>query len=128
MPGVKGNKNALKHGLRMDLSKLDGRTAPARAVKQILKELREYVGEGTVATELLLHRIAYKCVKLSMYEATKIDDMTAEESPAYIPLANSLRLDIQQLEKMVGSGSKAPDLQSYLSQNYGEASKKGKNS
>lgn len=115
----------MKTGLYLDLSKLDGRTSIAKAAKQVLEALREFVGDTTVIHEILLHRITYKTIRLSLYEAAKMEENgMAKEADHYLPMANSLRLDIAQLEKMVGNGRKLPDLDEYVEVTYGD--KKGK--
>jgi len=110
-----------KHGLytEIDLNCLDKRTRLAKAIKSLKKELRDFVGNPTPATELLIHRIIYKTVKLSLYESTSLQDPKNEEAAHYLPMSNSLRLDLVALAGMVGK-SKPPDLGKYLAENYGD--------
>ena len=117
----RNNKNAVKTGLYLNLEKLDGRTAPARAKKEILNALRDYVGNVSILHEILIHEICYKTIRLGEYEITKLTDGKGmDEADHYIPLSNSLRLDIQQLERMVDKNQRAPDLTEYVKKAYGK--------
>jgi len=109
-----------RHGLFLDVSKIDGRTRLGRTVKGIKDALREYKGEPTIVSEMLIHRIVFKAVRLTLHEISVLKDPSIVESDAYLPMANSLRLDLQALEKMADSGKKAPDLDEYLKTAYSE--------
>lgn len=108
-----------KHGLYMDPADIDGRTRLGRTIRGIKDALREYKGESSIVSEMLIDRIVYKAIRLCLYEVNVLKDPNMVESDAYLPMANSLRLDLQALEKMVGTGKKAPDLNEYLKNVYG---------
>ncbi len=93
---------------------LDGRTNLSKLIRELKKELTEYVGESTIAAEMLIQRIVYKHLRLSQYENTFIENPKNEEKQHYIPLANSLRLDLQALKELAGKSTAPPDLRSYL--------------
>ena len=108
-----------RHGLYIDVANIKRNTRAGVAIDTIKKALREWVGEGTAGTELLIQRIAYKVVRLSMYEASRYDDPDLDEAAIYLPMSNSLRLDLAALSSMAGRG-RPPDLQEYLEQVYGK--------
>jgi hypothetical protein len=118
---IKRRKGHAKHGLYLtiDLSGIDSRTKTGRMIKGLKKELRLFVGDTSTASELLIHRIVYKTIKLSLYETTSLMNPQNSEAGHYLPMANSLRLDLQALAGMAGQ-KKAPDLQGYLDAIYNE--------
>ena len=101
-----------------DLEEIDGRTQLGKGIQALKTGLRAYLdGETTVVSELLIQRITYKAIKLAMYESTCLRDPTNEEAPHYLPLSNSLRLDLQALQALAGQ-SKPPSLDDYLQSTY----------
>jgi hypothetical protein len=101
---------------QVDERNLDGRTKMAKVIRELKKELQAYIGEPTVATEMLLQRIIYKHLRLSAYENAFIENPENEEKQHYIPLANSLRLDLQTLKDIAGQKKQPPNLAGYLKQ------------
>lgn len=99
---------------KFDEQALDGRTTTARVIRELKKELQEYVGESTIAAEMLIVRIIYKHLRLSAYENAFIENPKHEEKQHYLPLANSLRLDLQTLKELAGQKKAPPDLNAYL--------------
>jgi hypothetical protein len=95
---------------------LDGRTTTAKIIRELKRELNVYVGQPTVATEILINRIIYKHLRLSAYENAFVENPKPEEKQHYIPLSNSLRLDLQTLKEMVAQKKQPPDLQGYIKQ------------
>ena len=116
---TKAVSRAVKHRLyaKIDLNAIDGRTHVGKAITALKKELRDYIGEPTPGSELLIQRITYKAIKLSLYEVSCLTDLKPEESDHYLPMANSLRLDLAALGHMAGQ-ARAPDLRDYLATNY----------
>jgi len=119
--GKSGGTSLIKHGLyeRLDLSGIDQRTIVGRVVKTLKKQLREYVGDGNAATEILIQRIAYKTLRCSRYEVNNLGSKQDVESDHYLPMSNSLRLDLQALAQLVGR-VKGPDIEDYINKEYGE--------
>ncbi len=99
---------------QIDEGQLDGRTTTAKVIRELKRELQEYVGVSTIAAEMLIVRIIYKHLRLSAYENAFIENPKPEEKQHYIPLANSLRLDLQTLKELAGQRKAPPDLNSYL--------------
>jgi len=83
------------------------------------ERLRDFVGVSNAVTDLLIHRILYKSLRLSMYETSKILDDPFQEADHYLPMSNSLRLDLTALASMAGK-KRPPSLDDYLQENYGE--------
>jgi hypothetical protein len=108
------------HGLYLDLNmrNIDYRTKLGKAVKGLKTQLRTFVGESTTASELLIQRITYKAIKLGLYELNCFMNLENKESDHYLPMANSLRLDLQALAGMAGK-PKPPNLDEYLRRTYG---------
>ena len=100
---------------KIDLHRVNGRTKLGRAVREITRQLREYVGTGgNITTELLAQRVVYKVLRLSFYEKKKLSNLEDfMEADHYIPLCNSLRLDLRALSAMIGE-ERPPSLQDYL--------------
>lgn|GEM_PF-6712934 len=98
----KDRRRWLKTGLytEIDIDAIDGRTRTGKTVKGLKAGLRDYVGNPTPASELLIHRIVYKTIKLSLYEASSLTMLTNEESAHYLPMSNSLRLDLRELAEL----------------------------
>jgi hypothetical protein len=108
---------------KIDLESIDGRTTLGKAVKEIKTQLREYVGDNrTLVAEILIGRIAYKVVRLCRYEINNLENPADQEVPHFLPLANSLRLDLIALQQMAGE-TKPPTLDDFLFTNYGKAGK-----
>lgn len=99
---------------QIDENALDGRTTTAKVIRELRKELQAYVGESTVAADILINRIIYKHLRLSAYENAFVENPKQEEKQHYIPLANSLRLDLQTLKELAGQKKAPPDLNTYL--------------
>ena len=108
-----------KGGLRLELAydHLDGRTRVAKSIKAIRDDLRKYVGETSAVSEILISRISYKALKLSLYELSSLQNLENQEAHYYLPMANSLRLDLQALEVLTGR-PQPPDLESYINAKY----------
>lgn len=104
------------HGLyrRIDLETLDGRTRLGRAAKEIQAELKAYVGQGSVITDVLINQIVYKVLRLRLYQSNNFDNPDDFEAAHYLPLSNSLRLDLQELARQTGE-TRPPSLDEYLS-------------
>jgi hypothetical protein len=98
---------------QLDLDNLDNRTNVAKAVRSLQEALREYTGAVSVLSEILINQIIYKAVKLHFYTASCLQDLQNVEAPHYLPMANSLRLDLEALAKQAGS-SKPLSLEEYL--------------
>jgi hypothetical protein len=81
----------------------------------MLKEaLREYAGQPTVATEMLIPRLVFMHVRLSMYEAAIIDrPYDVEIAGHYVPMLGKFRSSLEALQKLAGQ-PKVIDLNSYL--------------
>ena len=58
---------------RIEENALDGRTTVAKLIKELKNGLQEYVGETTIASEMLIQRIIYKHIRLSAYENSFIE-------------------------------------------------------
>ena len=123
-PPLPTRTSRLKHHFytKLDLSGIDKRTKLGRSIKALRRELREYVGEPSIGSEILIQRIIFKVIKLAQYEMVSLVNAYTDEAQHYLPMANSLRLDIQALQKMAGNKSKTPDLSRYLNK-LKEASK-----
>jgi hypothetical protein len=121
LDGKKDKRKYAKSGLYrdIDISLVDGRTQAGKTIVGLRRELRDFVGEGTIATELLINQISYKVLKLTLYQAASLKSLKNEEAPHFLPMANSLRLDLVALAGMAGQ-KKAPDLQGYLDAVYNE--------
>jgi hypothetical protein len=103
------------HGLykKIDLSTLDGRTKLGRAAKEIQTDLQNFVGKGNVVTDLLITQIIYKALRLQLYQGNNFDNPKDSEVAHFIPLSNSLRLDLQELARLAGE-ARPPSLDDYL--------------
>jgi len=95
-------QNRYLHGLHIDLrpKDLDGRTVPGQMVKVLGRYLREYIGQSTAASEVLINRIVFKAVKLSIYESHCFSQPLKDLDPFYLPMTNSLRQDLIALGQM----------------------------
>lgn len=104
------------HGLysKLDLSTIDGRTRLGKIANNIRSDLQEYVGDGTAISGILIEQILYKFIRISMYQANQLTIEDYSEKQHYIPLSNSLRLDLQELARQAGE-AKPPSLEDYLS-------------
>ena len=124
LPHKSPTKNAMqpyKHGLYLDLriGNVDSRTAVGKAHKALTGHLRQFVGESTVITELLLSRICFKTLKLYLYEAEQLNKPLDNQISVYLSISNSLRRDLAELARMAAAPKDA-DLMDYLKQNYGK--------
>jgi hypothetical protein len=102
---------------QLDEQNLDGRTTLAKLVKELGQELNEYVGNRSIVSDILIQRIIFKHIRLASYESKFIENPDSEEKQHYLPMANSLRLDLQALAGLAGK-SKPPDLGKYIETNY----------
>jgi hypothetical protein len=94
--------------------KLDGRTALARAINLMRRELVKHVGgKPSIAEALLIDRIVHKAVKAYIYETNFFIDQNQGSKDHYLALVNSLRLDLQVLG-IKRNEEKALDLAEYL--------------
>ena len=121
---IKLNKPKLQsfsHGLYLDLriNTVDERTSIGKAHKALTSHLRQFVGESTVITELLLSRIVFKALKLYLFESEELSKPLSEMLPVYLSMSNSLRRDLAELSRMA-SAPKEQDLMDYLKSNYGK--------
>ncbi len=108
----------MKHGLYIQVNGIDGRTRLGKTISALRNQLRNFVGESTTGSELLIARIVYKSIRLGLYEAAKFADLEGGEADHYLPMSNSLRLDLVALATMAGK-PKVPDLDEYIRANYG---------
>lgn len=108
--------------VKLHLDDLDHRSRIVRTLKYLQEQLREYVGNANIISELLIQRIAYKAVRLSMYEVSMIQDPNPVDARHYLPFANSLRMDLQTLEKIAETAKSVPTIDEILAQakNVGE--------
>jgi hypothetical protein len=92
-----GPNKTIKHGVRskLDLEIVDGRTKLGKAIAALRTQLRDYARDISPASELLIQRVIYKSVKLAIYESRMIQN--PDEAAHYLPMANSLRLDLAAL-------------------------------
>lgn len=106
---------AITHGLRayIDMAAIDKRTKLGKAISALKDQLRNFVGEPTPISELLIQRITYKSIKLSLYESYALSELSNSEANVYLPMANSLRLDLQALAQLAGK-SKAPSYEEIM--------------
>jgi hypothetical protein len=95
-----------QHGLYIDVAAIKKTSKAGRAITAIKQALRDWIGEGNVGAELILQRIAYKALRLSLYEASRFEDPDQSEAAHYLPMSNSLRLDIQAVLNMRESQGK----------------------
>jgi len=107
----------------IDIKMIDGRTKAGKAIAGLRRELQEYVGQGSIAADLLIGQICYKVLKLTLYQTSSLKDLQNEEAAHFLPMANSLRLDLVALKDMAGK-AKALDLGSYIETHYGKDNKK----
>jgi hypothetical protein len=111
-----------RHGLHLDFEsrEIDTRTKLGKAHKALKQHLREFVGEGTVVSELLISRIVFKSLKLFLFESSDIENPIADLPPAYLSMSNSLRRDLVALSQIAGRKTTTPDLMTYLEEHYGK--------
>jgi hypothetical protein len=111
-----------RHGLHLDFEsrEIDTRTRLGKAHKALKQHLREFVGEGTVVSELLISRIVFKSLKLYLFECSSMESPIADLPPAYLSMSNSLRRDLVALSQIAGKKTTTPDLMEYLQNEYGE--------
>ena len=114
-----------RHGLHLDFEsrEIDTRTKLGKAHQALKHHLREFVGEGTVVSELLISRIVFKSLKLFLFETSDIENPIADLPPAYLSMSNSLRRDLVALSQVAGKKTTAPDLMEYLKNEYGETNR-----
>jgi len=99
--------------LTLSFQGINKRTKLWTSIESTRRELREYVGVSTPASELLIQRIVYKHLRLSYYEAHSLAEGTQGDDGHYLNMANSLRLDLQTLKNLAGK-HEAPSLKDYL--------------
>jgi hypothetical protein len=95
---------------------MDGRSRIVKTLRYLQEQLREYVGNANIVSELLIQRISYKAVRLSMYEVSMIQDPNPVDARHYLPFANSLRMDLQALEKIAETAQNVPTIDEILAQ------------
>lgn len=116
LPAKNKHNFPAKHCLWVDFKtvKLDGRTALARAIMLMRRELTKHVGGKPSITEaLLIERIVHKSVKAFLYETSFFWDQKQGSETHYLALVNSLRLDLAALG-MEPKKTKVLDLAEYL--------------
>ena len=96
-----------------ELEDIDPNSKIGRSMVALKTYLRGYVVQGNILSELLIGRITYKVLKLMMYETHCLQKPADVEAPHYLPMANSLRLDLRSLADLAGE-TKPPDLSDYL--------------
>jgi hypothetical protein len=96
---------SLKHGLYLDIGTIDGRTRLGKTISALRRQLRDSVGVSTPGNELLIQRIIYKSIRLGLYEGTRLSRFEDKDAAHYLPMANSLRLDLLALAQMKGEKS-----------------------
>jgi len=112
------------HGLYADLAKrkIDGRTKLAKAMREARTGLIQLFpgGQTNAAAGLLIDRILFKALKLSLYETQDLKGMeglSPGSEQRYLNMANSLREDIRLLTALAQKQTpekEVPDLQEYL--------------
>jgi hypothetical protein len=112
------------HGLYADIAKrkLDGRTKVVRAMREARAGLAQLFpgGQTNAAAALLIDRIIFKALKLSLYEAHDLkglEGLSPGSEQGYLNMSNSLREDIRLLTALAqrqSPGREAPDLEEYL--------------
>ena len=96
-----------------ELENIDLNSKIGRSMIALKNYLREYVVQNNILSELLIGRITYKVLKLVMYESACLKNPQNTEAPHYLPMTNSLRLDLRSLADLAGE-TKPPDLSDYL--------------
>jgi hypothetical protein len=125
LPNKSPTNNAMqpyKHGLYLDLriGAIDERTSVGKAHKALTAHLRQFVGESTVVTELLLSRIVFKALKLYIFESEELNKPLDNNIAVYLSISNSLRRDLAELDRFAAAPKEA-DLMDYLKEKYGKA-------
>ena len=118
LPAQKATDKRVKSGLWIDFKrvKLDGRTALAKMMNLIKREMVKHVGgEPSIAQAILIERVVHKAIKAYIYETNFFSNPNQGSKDHYLALVNSLRLDLTALglEKRV---KKILDLTEYLNQ------------
>jgi len=94
---------------------IDGRTKMGKSIRVLRDQFRDFVGKPTTVSEVLIHRIIYKVIKLSLYERAQLQNLENIEAQHYLPMSNSLRLDLQALAQIAGKQTgKVPRLEDIL--------------
>jgi hypothetical protein len=121
MPNKRKAKNPIiTTGLAWQLErlKLDRRTKAAKALEAARNSLAAlFPGELNAAAEILIDRIVFKALKLSIFERLAIKGhVSPNGEETYIRLSNSLRDDLRLLMALADrkAPSEAPDLNQYL--------------
>ena len=121
----------VEHGLyrKLDITRIDGRTELGKAVNALRSALQEFVPEPTPFTDILIQRIIYKHVRLTLYETRMLcsDDPgdLANEVQHYSQISNGLRTDLQTLANLAGKPKdETPDLAQYVNKKYGKKNAK----
>ena len=93
--------NSLRSGLWFDFSRIrvDGRTKLAKNITFLKDSLRDHLGgKINIMQQIIIDRVVYKIVKVSLYENGIVAHPDQEGSrDYYIALANSIRLDLMAL-------------------------------
>ena len=95
------------------MNDLDQRTQIAIMARKTKKALQQFVGDNNAATEILIQQIVYKYLRLSIYTANNLENPEYWEAPHYLSMANSLRIDLQELTRQAGQ-AKPPSLDQYI--------------
>lgn len=98
-----GDKNnadtTVKHGLfqRIDIDGIDGRTKLAKMAKEIEATFTDYGRHDSPEAAVLIKQITQKILRLEIFYANMEPSGSLDLPPAFLPLTNSLRLDMQRL-------------------------------
>lgn len=71
----------------IDIESLDNRSTIGKSVHNLKTALREFIGTPSVVGELLISRITYKTIKLSLYKDQCLQDSQNIEAHHYLPIA-----------------------------------------
>jgi hypothetical protein len=86
----------IKHTIWIDFKrvKLDGRTALARKINSLRRELIEHVGgKPSIVESLLIERMVHKAIKAFLYETNYYSEKDQGSEDHYYALVASLRRD-----------------------------------
>lgn len=108
-----------KHGLHLNFKAVDKRSKLGKAIDALYSYLREYTGEETIITELLISRIVFKSIKLHLFESTSFAEPIQDLPKEYLSMSNSLRRDLAALARYAEQ-PETPNLDDYLKRVYGE--------
>ena len=97
LPIAKGGNPRTKHLLWVDLKtvKLDGRTALAKKINSLRRELVEHVGgKPSIVERLLIERMVHKAIKAFLYETNYYSEKVQGSEDHHYALVASLRREI----------------------------------